>query len=84
MRITRNPAKKEDKKEETSEIIEETCNTSENTVEAVSEEDVLCQAYCDAKNHIMSAIETLGSISNIDSSAKDAIANLSVVYFDIQ
>lgn len=68
------------------------CNSAKTIDEAVTQidsepiydevdEDKCKECACD---NIMSAIHSLGSIANINSSAREAIANLSVVYFDLK
>lgn len=53
-------------------------------VSTVTDEEVLAASVEEAKTHIMSAIDSLGKSANLSMQSKEAIANLSVVYFDLQ
>lgn len=44
----------------------------------------IANPYEDACGHILSAIECLGQIAENDDKAKDSIANLSVILFDLK
>lgn len=59
---------------------------AEDTVEEIDTEVEECNdAFCACKDHVQQAIECLGDLAtNGDERAKEAIANLSIVYFDLQ
>ena len=61
-------------------IVPEECTDSQVTEESCSACDYTC-----ARESIMKAIECLGeSAKQMDEKARDAIANLSVIYFDLE
>lgn len=57
----------------------------ETSEEIDTEVDECNDAFCACKDHVQQAIECLGDLAtNGDERAKEAIANLSIVYFDLQ
>lgn len=53
-------------------------------IKNVSEVNASKKSADSALDHIMSAIKELGTLSSVDASYKEDIANLSVVLFDIK
>lgn len=47
-------------------------------------ENVSASVYAECENYIRSAINSLGTVAKDDVKAREAIANLSVVLFDIK
>ena len=57
----------------------------ETSEEIDTEVEECNDAFCACKDHVQQAIECLGDLAtNGDERAKEAIANLSIVYFDLQ
>lgn len=61
---------------------------SKKSIKACEDTDIILDnsinPYEDACEHILSAIDCLGAIAENDDKAKDSIANLSVILFDLK
>lgn len=80
MKISRNKVVKASCEEEKDQKVE----SSFDDAECVTDEEVLATTHAEANKCIMSAIDILSKTAGSDQQSKDAIANLSVVYFDLQ
>lgn len=61
---------------------------SKKSIKACENTDIILDnptnPYEDACAHILSAIDCLGTVAENDDKAKDSIANLSVILFDLK
>lgn len=66
-------------------IVKKTTNVSSSTKdESVQNQDVCANKYSDALDCIKSAIDSLSKDAKTDVVARESIANLSVVLFDLK
>ena len=83
MRIVRKSAQSCNDIDKKEEITGKNCDECKDTKVKSSEEIITCK-YGMSCNLIMQAIEELSTFAETDDVAKNAIADLSVVYFELQ